>query len=339
MIEERGPLPLKSFDPDSIDKFLNTLDGDLKNKILEDFQHINDICEKMMNILVKAIHHYEIEITGEEERQALAMDIFLHHKDAYEYAYDFYCLLNSSSKMSHHNIAGNGFEITPVKIDRFKEIVREFYSKLAKGKECLIRHYSEEDQEIIVVIHGSYKRSVSTWNNHQQLKTVFFRPANEDILQFNKKNSELSIKAPYRREKENYVKAFTEAFLGNNGQTNNETYTLEPLKNGSFSFAGNELIRSITLLEVKMAMRGVTIPTVVITSSNILRTLKDDLPDGLGLNSGELVHAKFRFKLDIDGKPRKVTFEITPPNVTDLTKKKHAEVIGAYLKENGVKLV
>jgi len=69
-----------------------------------------------------------------------------------------------------------------------------------------------------------------------------------------------------------------------------------------------------------------------------IRTLKDDL-DGISLSSGDLVHAKFRFKLDIDGKRRKVTFEITPSNVTDLTKKKHADIISAYLKEQGVKLV
>ena len=77
---------------------------------------------------------------------------------------------------------------------------------------------------------------------------------------------------------------------------------------------------------------------MTIGSSNVLKTLKDDI-NGINLGSGDLVHAKFRFGLDIDGKPRKVTFEITPPNVTDLTKKKYADIIGAYLKENGVKLV
>ena len=34
-----------------------------------------------------------------------------------------------------------------------------------------------------------------------------------------------------------------------------------------------------------------------------------------------MVHAKFRFKLQIDGKTRSVTFEITPPNVTNLHKR------------------
>lgn len=168
------------------------------------------------------------------------------------------------------------------------------------------------------------------------------RPANEDILQFDKNNSVLSIMAPYQKDKVNYISAFTETILGDKSQTErpdrDATYTLEPLQKGSFSFAGNEVITSITLLEVKLAMRGVTSPAVVISSSDVLRTLKDDL-HGISLSSGDLVHAKFMFILEIDRNPRKITFEITPPNVTDLTKKKHADIISAYLKENGVKLV
>lgn len=339
-----GPtsLPIKSYDYDSVNNFLDTVqDENLKRSILEDFTHINDICEKTMNILVKAIHRYGIETTGEEKRQALAIDIFLHHRPAFEYAYDFYCLFNSSSKMSHHNITAENFEITSYKLDRFKEKVREFYFNLAKGQECLVRHYDEEDQTVIVIIRGSYMRSMMVWDN-QEIKTRFFRPANEDILQFNKNTSLLSIKAPYQKDKDNYIKSFTEAIVEDGSQAErpdrDATYTLEPLQQGTFSFAGNDVITSITLLMVKLAMRGVTSPAVEIKSSDVLKTLKNDL-EGISLSSGDLVKAKFRFELEIERKRRKVTFEITPPNVTDLTKKKHADIIGAYLKENGVKLV
>ena len=78
--------------------------------------------------------------------------------------------------------------------------------------------------------------------------------------------------------------------------------------------------------------------SVQVKSSDVIRTFKNDLP-GIGLDSGTLVRAKFRFKLDVEGKTRQVTFEISPPAVTNLTKKKHADIIDAYLRENGVKLV
>lgn len=64
-------------------------------------------------------------------------------------------------------------------------------------------------------------------------KDALFRPANEDILQFNKDTSVLSIKALYQKDKVNYINAFTEAILGDESQAERPdrdvTYTLEPL--------------------------------------------------------------------------------------------------------------
>lgn len=338
----KAALPFKTLDHNSVNNFLDTIpDEELKSSILEDFTHINDICEKMMNYLVRATQYYDIPTTGEEERQELAMHVFLHHKEAYEYAYDYYCLYNASSKMSHHKIPARNFKVTAQRINRFKESIKAFYVKSAKGQECRVRHYDEEDQAVILVIHGSYKRSVSIWEG-QEIKTLFFRPANEDILQFSRKTSVLSIKAPYKKDKDNYIRAFTETILRDETRTSDlfrdEAYSLKPLQDGTFSFAGNDVITSVRLLEAKLAIRGLTNPEVVIRSSNVLETLENDL-QGISIDSGELVHAKFRFTLKINGKPRRITFEITPPNVTDLTRKKYADIIGAYLKENGVKLV
>jgi hypothetical protein len=320
---------------------LDSIEEELKIRILEDFTHINDICEKYMNILIKALNYYDIEFGEDEKREELAMRIFLHHKIAYEHAYDFYCLFNSTSKMSHHKISAGDFAITPERIKTFEEKISEFYYNLAKGRQCNVRYYDEIDQTVIVVVHGSYNRSLVVWEG-QETKTVFFRPANEDILQFNKNISVLSIKAPYQRDKDNYIKAFTESIIEDESQAEREdrdaTYTLTPLQDGSFSFAGNETIDSITLLSVKLAIRGGTNPTVEITSSDVLKTLRDDL-EGLNLRSGDLVHAKFKFKLNVGKKGQNVTFEITPPNVTDLTRKKYADIIADYLKKNGVKLV
>jgi hypothetical protein len=193
---------------------------------------------------------------------------------------------------------------------------------------------------VIVVIRGSYRRTMMVWE-HGETKTIHFRPANEDILQFNKNTSVLSIKAPYQKDKGNYINAFTEAILGDESQAQrldrDHTYSLEPLQDGTFSFAGSDVITSITLLEVKLAMRGATNPALVIKSDDVLKTLENDLPH-IRLDSGELVHAKFRFQLKVDDKLKRVTFEITPPSATDLVRKRYADVIGKYLKDKGVKL-
>ncbi|MFH0926834.1 MAG: hypothetical protein V1872_14585 [bacterium] len=331
-----------AYNYDSINKFLDEIpDENLKSKILEDFTHINDICEKTMNYVVRAYHKYGIRMPEEAKKEEMAMDLFLHHAEAFDYAYDYYCLYKSTSKMSHHNIESNNFQLTDQKINLFKQKVSEFYSELAKGQECIIRYHDDEDQAVIVVIHGSYKRSLVVWEG-QQITTKFFRPANEDILQFDKKKSVLSLKAPYKKDKENYIACFTSAIIEDETQEEREdrdvTYTLEPLQNGTFNFEGNEVITDILLLEIKLAMRGSTAPTIKLKSSDIRETLDKDI-SGVRLDSGELVHAKFKFTIELDNRPRNITFEITPPNVTDLTKQQHADIIADYLKENGVKLV
>ena len=41
----------------------------------------------------------------------------------------------------------------------------------------------------------------------------------------------------------------------------------------------------------------------------------------------------------MDGKEQKVSFMIAPPDVSDLSQKKHNEIISEYLKEQGIKLI
>jgi hypothetical protein len=251
---------LPSLDSESIVDFLDKrADPNLRSRIYEDFTHINDLGEKVMNILVKSVNRYGIETSGEETKQELAMHLFLNHREAFDYAYDHYCLFNSSSKTSYHKVPPCALLMTDSKIKRFKKKIVEFYSNLAKGRECLVRHYDEGDQIVIVVIHGSYRRSVSAWEKGN-LNTLFYRPAKEDILRFDKKTSVLSIKAPYKKDKNNYIDAFIESIMEDDCQKEypdrDATYTLKPLQNETFNFVGNEVIRSITLLEVRLSLRG-----------------------------------------------------------------------------------
>jgi len=338
-----GQLQLDACDSASVMALMDTLEDEaLKSTIREDFGRINDISETVMNHLVKAARTYGVEIMENEPRESLAMRVFLFHPVAYEYSYDKFCIFNAENKVSEHNVTATDLRVTPEKLDAFKSRISDYYATLAKGQECIVRHHDENDRTYIVVFHGSYRRSVPTWDGHE-IRTLFFRPATEDVLIYDKKAGTLLIKAPYRRDKENYIKTFTEVIVEDGNQATrpdrDSTYTLEPLRNGTFSFAGNEYITGVTLLEVKMSLNGTTSPEVALKSPDLLRTLKDDVPGRITLDSGDLLHAKFRFNIKVEGKPRRVTFVITPPNVTNLHRKKYADLIGAYLKEFGVKLV
>ena len=100
----------------------------------------------------------------------------------------------------------------------------------------------------------------------------------------------------------------------------------------------NENIKEIILTEVKLKLVGGTEPVIKISSKDMRKTFADDI-SGIGLDSGELTYAHFRFILDIDGKQQKVSFMIAPPDVSDLSQKKYVEIISDYLKAQGVKLI
>jgi hypothetical protein len=65
--------------------------------------------EKMT--LVKAVRCCGTKTTGGQKTQTRAMDAFPHRKQAFDYAYDLYCLVNVSNKMSHYDITTDNLEI------------------------------------------------------------------------------------------------------------------------------------------------------------------------------------------------------------------------------------
>ncbi len=310
-----------------------------KALLLEDFQKINDICEKAKNHVVKAYRQFQITLKERETPENMAMKLFLDYPDAFDYAYTWFCYYHASGKMSHHLIPGD-FKITEKKLESFLAQTKTWFRGLAKGPECVISHYIEEDSTVILIKHGSYVRTVAYWKE-DKIEIQSFRPASEDILLYNMEMGILSVKASFPKDREQYIKSFCSCIMGDESLAESEErdtiYTLKPLQDGSFNWEGNESIKQIILTEVKLRLPGSTEPVIKISSGNVRITLAESV-SGIGLDSGELTYVHFRFILDINGKRPKVSFMIAPPDVSDLAQKKHSEIISDYLKEQGVKL-
>jgi len=309
----------------------------LVKKMLEDFTKIYDTGHKTMNILVQSADLYNIEHSGEESKAGLAMRLFLDHPEAFQYAYDLYCYFASSSKIREYEVEGAGLKFIQAKLDEFREIISSFYGKQEKGYNVALRRYEDGPEYIIVVDRGSYLQVKGIWEKGQ-IKTITYRPANEDVLIFNKNTSILSIKAPYGKDHKNYRASFYKAFLG--GEIEPEPkpdalYTLEPVQDGSFDYDGDETIRYVKLLSLKLKFPSKS--SVVLTSKDLLDSLEYEFSD-YSIKSGEIVHAKFRFRVILEDKEKNVTVEISPPNVTDLYKKQYADIIAEYLIKQKVKL-
>jgi len=202
--------------------------------VLEDFQKINDICEKAKNHVVRAYRQFKISWKDKETPENLAMRLFLDHKEAFEFAYTWYCYYHASSTFSDHHIPGN-FKLTKKKLRAFLKETKEWFGQLAKGKECIITHYNEEGLTVILVKHGSYVRTVAYWEE-DKIEMYSYRPANEDILLYGKTDGILRIKASLRKDRERYIESFCRCIMDDESLAESEdrdrTYTLKPLQDG-----------------------------------------------------------------------------------------------------------
>ena len=88
-----------------------------------------------------------------------------------------------------------------------------------------------------------------------------------------------------------------------------------------------------------MKLEGASEPEIEIRSRDLRWTFDQDVPC-FDLDSGELKMARFQFRLHPrNRKPTTVTFEVEPPDRTDLAQKQYAEVIENYLVQQKVKLL
>lgn len=314
--------------------------AEAKDYVEQDFHKINDISDKGKSLLVRAYKYFDIPWDDSHTPENMAMKLFLDHKDAFNYAYAWYCYYHSSSKMSHHRLSGN-FRPTKKNLNVFLNETKKWFKDLAKGRECLITHYDEKDSTVILIKHGSYIRTVAYWMGNE-VKIHSFRPANEDILLYNKETEILSIKASLPKDREHYITSFSRCIMGDETLAEREDrdmiYTLEPLQDGSFNWDGDKSIKEIILTEVILKLPGSTESVVKIGSKDVRQTLTKDISN-INLNSGKLTYAHFRFVLDIENKNPKVSFMISPPAVSDLSQKKYSQIISAYLEKQGVKLL
>jgi len=284
--------------------------------IQEDFQRINDICQEGMGILVRTCRKFDIDIAPDESAAHLSMRLFLDHAEAFEFAWSRYLLYDCPTKLSIYPLPAKEINITNAKMERFREGVQGWFAGLAKGDQCIVRHFEDQGETVILVRHGSYIRNTPIWEG-DQIAVNSFRPALEDILVYDPVTSHLHIKATLAKDRLEYLRLFASC-VGENEELaqqaiDDEIFTLVPLQDGTFNFAGGGSVARIELVKVRMKLYGVSDPVIELKAKNVREAFKHDL-GSLTLNSGILLLARFRFYLRYPHQRQiKVTFEIEPP--------------------------
>ena len=157
MVEERVTPQLSAMDYDNVCNLLDNINEErIRDTIHEDFRRINDICEKKASLLVWASKLFRIKISPQETMPVLAMRLFLDYPQAFEHAWRIFSVYASSKKMSCHNLPCRSLQVDLEKLKDFENELKDYFSDSAKGEECHVYFYDEDDQVILLVERGSY---------------------------------------------------------------------------------------------------------------------------------------------------------------------------------------
>jgi hypothetical protein len=327
---------------DKLEHFLTDPKNDQTAAILiEELEKISDLSKEGMPFLVRACEKYKIKIEPQEKSGQFAMRVFLDESDAFDYAWSRFSIVNSNTKSTIHHINGlAGIKIYPQNLKAFETRVRQWFSKQAQGRQCIVKAFEDKDEITLLIRRGSYMKTVTLWEG-PSLAIRSFRPAIEDILVCQPDKSELLIRSRLEKHRELYLKLFGSSIIQDSKFANkigkSDIFSLAPLHNGSFDFEGSGPITKIELVKIRMTLYGSYHSIIELKASDVRNALENDL--GKKLSSGDILLARFRFHLSCASeKPTTVTFEIEPPFKTDLKLNKRAQIIEDYLIKQKVKL-
>jgi len=332
-----------NFDDDGFDGFWEGIEEAKRLAIEEELHCINDTADKARDCLERAVREFDIPTVEDETSETTAMRVFLHSEEAFSLAFDFWLYYHIfSEKLSHHKFQNVQPDFGRVKVAQFKAAVESYFKDCGKSEHCDIRFRTDGDKQIFLVARGDFRKTHLVFND-QKGKTDInsFRPAKEDMLVFNKRNNVLSLSIRSRGDddKKKYIEIFGKAFFGLDEideSTLNETLVvLDPIKNRTFDYNGNEQIEAVKLTAVDAKLRGGAL-RLLLKSGDLTNTIQGF---GLGSDGAEYVSAKLKFLIKRDGKKSKqIAVEIKPPENSKVPEKKEKKIIEDYLREQGVLL-
>jgi hypothetical protein len=306
--------------------------------VREDLQRVNDVAQDGMGTLVRACEKYDVQFAPNATPETIAMSLFLDHRDAFDFAWSRYLLYGSPANLSVHPVGLGHLRIGADQLALFRAAIQRWFAEQSKGEQCIVREFQDAGETVILIQHGTYVRTIPFWKD-DEVSMASLRPALEDVIVYEPDTSLVRIRAGLPKDRRQYLRLFAACIAGDEALADAaETFTLTPLQKGTFDFGGKGPIVGIELRKVRTQLHGATKLVAEFTSPDILNSFRYDLP-GLGIASGILTLARFRFHLHFPGeKPTTVTFNIEPPAVTSLAERRYANLIMRYLERQGVKL-
>jgi len=328
---EEIPPYLVGMNPDYVEFLLGRIDESLRAVILDEFRRISDICKWGKELPEIAGRRFDVPLPVTDKPEAMAMRLFLDYPRAFSLAWALYAYSASYARISQHWLQHREPQLDETVMSTFASEMQAFFAKQDRGLQCQV-DFSDSGVELVVwVLHGSQERTIPCWQGHKVTPNCF-RPACEDVLIYDKSHGLLSVKVSKRGDVEQYVRSFARLVLGDASLADHPQrdliYTTEPFQSGRFDWAGSGRVVAVERRGARLNPDG-SVDTVLEIEG--IGTADD-------LRQGRLVEIRIKFTVESNGKQESVTGTLVPPCITDVTKKRHADVIADYLREKGVLL-
>ncbi|HLF79761.1 MAG TPA: hypothetical protein VJB57_19945 [Dehalococcoidia bacterium] len=309
--------------------------------IIEDFQRINDLGGMYVPFLLKGLTAAGIEWRDKETATAPAMRLFLQDRQAFEYSWTLFLLQATPALRSEYYFPAGDLKPSPKALEQFRAHLSGWFSVNKQGSQCQSSVYREDDRLLMRIARGTTLKTYARWKN-DLVAIESFRLAAEDVLIYEPARSVLGILGNTKRERERYIRAFATYVAGSENLAelalNRRIFSLEPFRQGTFSYAGNGVIRRVGLIEVGLQDSSLWKGTWTLRSANVPENLAHY---NISLADVDLKRVKLQFEIqtEMETRPRIVLVDVEPPGTSDLAQKHFQTIIENYLRQQGVKLI
>jgi hypothetical protein len=305
--------------------------------ILEDFHRVNDLAAYLPYLLY-AYSRAGIEWREDESPEAGSMRLFLTDREAFEYAWTLYLLQATSARRCEYYFPAGDLTPSLTQVENLRANLSGLFSNIKRGEQCIASTFKDGAKLHVRITRGKTMKTDARWKG-MEVTFETFRPASEDVLTYEADRSLLTLFGGGKADRERYIRSFAEYVAGflllAEVAINTIVFSLEPFRDGSFSYVGNALIRRIWMTELEFLDEYGTLQDL--KGGALWSSLESQ---NLMLSSLDLKRVGLRFAIQTEGMkaPLETSVDIQPPGFTDLAQKRFGDVIEDYLRRQGVKL-
>lgn len=317
--------------------FFSTLEPDAHEQLAEALFYVNETtgnedCDK----LIDACEALSVPTAANDTAADLAIRLWMHSPSSLERLHA-QANVHKCQRFDFHRpqaLSDAAFTMpSDIVLQQIASDMDEWFDRKRKGRGCRVFCYQHSQVYRFLVRRGDLYVRMQIHGTEDGV--IHYRPAKHDVLMYNAANGELGINTPSKGLRQEYLNAFGHRLFGSAEHFQPFLkYTLEPIatRGKEALTVGNfcEHIDWIHLVELHVHNGGPFNSSEILRADDVLAELESR---DRAIPAGSLLRAKFSVKFVGQKRPRQ--FTLLPPTTSRMTREADAEVLEAWLQQQG----